>query len=94
MGKYKPGYYPDGTPKQPKKLSVAPGKKYGPDGTPIPQPKPEVKPKPEPKPEEKPIQKLHRCKMNGAFIVLGGYIQIFDNEVPAGQRGHELYLKY
>lgn len=36
----------------------------------------------------------HRCKMDGAFIILGGYIHIYDNEVPSGQRGHELYLKF
>lgn len=36
----------------------------------------------------------HSCQMNGAFIVFGGYIQIYDNEVPAGQHGHELYLAF
>lgn len=45
-------------------------------------------------PEIPTCKSTHRCKMNGAFIVLGGYVQIYDNEVPAGQRGHELYLKF
>lgn len=34
MPHFKPGYGPDGTPKQPKKPSV-PAKKYGPDGYPV-----------------------------------------------------------
>ena len=40
------------------------------------------------------VKKAHICKMEGAFIVLGGYLKIEDTEVPAGQRGHSLYLKY
>lgn len=49
---------------------------------------------PKPEPVKPPVSKEHRCKMDGAFIVLGGYIRIYDNEVPAGQRGHELYLSF
>lgn len=46
------------------------------------------------KKEEPVFKNSHRCKMNGAFIVLGGYIKIYDDEVPAGMRGHELYLAF
>lgn len=49
---------------------------------------------PERKKEEPAFKNSHRCKMNGAFIVLGGYIKIYDDEVPAGMRGHELYLAF
>lgn len=34
----------------------------------------------------------HSCHIDGAFIVLGGYVSITDNDVPKGTRGHELYL--
>lgn len=40
------------------------------------------------------FKSTHWCKMNGAFIVFGAYVQIFDNEVPARQRSHKLYLKF
>lgn len=120
MPKYKPGYSPDGTPKKPKTPSTPSGKKYGPDGTPIPKPKPSGgrywipeksgterdgtkwtipghwsdEREPEKKKEEPPFKDSHRCKMNGAFIVLGGYLKIYDNEVPVGNLGHELYLAF
>ena len=51
-------------------------------------------PSPAPKPVTPPFKSAHRCQMSGAFIVVGGYIRIYDNEIPAGQRGHELYLKF
>lgn len=49
---------------------------------------------PKPQPVLPPFKDTHRCKMDGTFIILGGYIRIYDNEVPSGQRGHELYLKF
>ncbi len=52
---------------------------------------PEYQPKP---PKEPEVYKEHKCHIDGAFILLGGYIRIFDSNVPSGQRGHELYLKF
>lgn len=118
MPRRKPGYGPDGTPKQPSKPSK-PSRRFGPDGTPIhpstptrywiPEKRgkdrdgfewvipghwsdvPQYQPKP---PKEPPVYMEHKCHIDGAFILVGGYIRIFDSNVPPGQRGHELYLKF
>lgn len=118
MPRRKPGYGPDGTPKQPSKPSK-PSIKFGPDATPIhpssstrywiPETKgidrdglqwtvpghwsddPQYKPQPPKKPD---IYYDHKCHIDGAFIIVGGYIRIFDSNVPSGNRGHELYLKF
>lgn len=94
MPHYKKGYSPDGTPKPPKPQPKRP--KYGPDGFPIPQPTPPPQPQPAPQPAPEPpaFHNEHSCHMDGAFIVFGGYLRIYDNEVPEGTRGHELYLSF
>lgn len=51
----------------------------------------ESRPNPKPQPV---FHNEHRCHMDGAFIIVGGYLRIYDNEVPKGTRGHELYLAF
>ena len=105
MPHFKPGYGPDGTPKQPKKPSV-PAKKYGPDGYPvhhetssrqwIPEKRGKDRdgfewvipghwsddPGYQPKPEKEPVVYMqHKCHIDGAFILVGGYIKIIDGNV-------------
>lgn len=36
----------------------------------------------------------HDAEYSGAFIFLGGWTHIYDKVIPAGQRGHELYLAF
>lgn len=118
MPHFKPGYGPDGTPKQPKKPSV-PAKKYGPDGYPvhhetssrqwIPEKRGKDRdgfewvipghwsddPGYQPKPEKEPVVYMqHKCHIDGAFILVGGYIKIIDGNVEKGKRGHELFLRF
>ena len=118
MPHFKPGYGPDGTPKQPKKPSV-PAKKYGPDGYPvhhetssrqwIPEKRGKDRdgfewvipghwsddPGYQPKPEKEPVVYMqHKCHIDGAFILVGGYIKIIDRNVEKGKRGHELFLRF
>ncbi len=94
MPHYSPTHSPDGTPRQP----PAPyhGPKYGPDGSPNPDypwpHTPQTEPSYTPKPEPPAFHNEHSCHMDGAFILLGGYVRIVDNETPEGTRGHELRL--
>ncbi len=36
----------------------------------------------------------HPGKYSGGFILFGGWTKIYDNLVPSGTRGHELYLAF
>lgn len=37
---------------------------------------------------------VHPAKYSGGFILFGGWTKIFDNIVPSGTLGHELYLAF
>lgn len=36
----------------------------------------------------------HPANYSGGFILFGGWIKVFDLDVPGGTRGHELYLAF
>ena len=49
----------------------------------------------QPKPEKEPVVYMqHKCHIDGAFILVGGYIKIIDGNVEKGKRGHELFLRF
>lgn len=37
---------------------------------------------------------VHEATYSGAFILFGGWTQIYDSTIPSGTRGHELYLAF
>lgn len=37
---------------------------------------------------------VHPATYSGGFILFGGWTKIFDSKIPAGTRGHELYLAF
>lgn len=63
-------------------------KDYGPDGT----PQPPLPPLPPPMPPT--FYNVHSCYMSGFLAGPAGHLSIYDNEVPEGAHGHELYLAF
>lgn len=37
---------------------------------------------------------VHEADYSGAFILFGGWTEIYDHAIPSGTRGHELYLAF